>query len=92
MKKLALLLCGFGSLAILSVSAANYTSPQPEPQYQEQCAPAPCVPDSACYQLPCNAPVAVPCNTDTVCTPVPCNTPAPCTTPAPAPAVVPGCC
>lgn len=93
MKKLALLLCGLGSLAVLSVSAANYTSPQPEPQYQEQCVAEPCYPDTTCYQLPCNAPVAqepstpapcdpapcypAPCAPDTVCNPAPCA-PAPC--------------
>ena len=73
MKKLALLLCGLGSLAVVSVSAANYTSPQPEPQYQEQYQTVPCAPDT-CTNLPCNLPV---CNPDTVCAPAPCA-PAPC--------------
>lgn len=93
MKKLALLLCGLGSMFAISMSAATYASPQSEPQYQEQtqvcntaAAPA--------YQVPCNVPencntvnngetTAVPCNTvpcvtDTVCNPAPC-VPAPCT-------------
>ena len=84
MKKLALFLCGLGSLAVVSVSAADYTPSQTqEPQYQEQCAPAPCAPDT-CTQLPCNVPVTsnqqqvpcnnVPCAPDTVCNPAPCYT------------------
>lgn len=91
MKKLALLLCGIGSLAALSVYADNYSSPQPEPQYQEQCVPAPCYTDTVCNQLPCNVPVncdtpvncnapvncatPVNCAPDTVCAPAPCNVP-----------------
>lgn len=82
MKKLALFLCGLGSLAFVSVNAANYgPSETQEPQYQEQCQPVPCAPDT-CTQLPCNVPVAntqqpctpAPCAPDTVCTPVPCYT------------------
>ena len=71
MKKLALFLFGIGSLFALSVSAANYSSIQPEPQYEEQtqpCNPAPCQPDTVCNPAPCNP---APCN------PAPCN-PAPC--------------
>ena len=71
MKKLGLFLLGLGSLAAISVSASNYSSPQQEPQYQEQTQPAPCYNDT-CTQLPCNVP-------DTVCAPC---APAPCT-PAP---------
>lgn len=91
MKKLALLFCGLGSMFALSLNAADVTSAQPEPQYQEQCVPAPCAPDTVCNQLPCNVP-------DTVCNPAPCVNPAPCDNPAPAestPAqttVVNGCC
>lgn len=92
MKKLALSLLGLGSLLAVSVSAANYTPTQSEPQYQEQCQPAPCYTDT-CYNLPCNAPVnntaqsqepctpcnPAPCAPDTVCNPAPCA-PAPCYT------------
>lgn len=91
MKKLALLFCGLGSLAFLSASAATYTTTQSEPQYQEQCVPAPCNTDTVCNQLPCNVPVncntpqncntvvncatPVTCTPDTVCNPAPCNVP-----------------
>ena len=85
MKKLALFLCGLGSLAIVSVSAATTETPSQtqEPQNQEYCQPVPCVPDT-CNQLPCNVPVTsnqqqvpcnpAPCSPDTVCTPAPCYT------------------
>lgn len=103
MKKLALLLCGLGSLVAVNASAMTYASPQNEPQYQEQCVPAPCVTDTVCNQVPCNVPANVPCNqTGNVqnCTPAPCVTPAnasnsgvvPCvndTTCNPAPCVTP---
>lgn len=77
MKKIALFLFGFGSLVALSVNAANYSSSEATPQYQEQSAPV-CVNDT-CTQLPCNTPVN--CPVDTVCAPV-CN---------PAPVCAPGC-
>lgn len=87
MKKLALLLCGLGSLIAVSVNATNYASPQQEPQNQEQCIAIPCNTDTVCNQLPCTQPVSqqpctpAPCNPDTVCNPAPCN-PAPCNTTA----------
>ncbi|MCH5224463.1 MAG: hypothetical protein J1D77_00640 [Muribaculaceae bacterium] len=96
MKKLALLFCGLGAMFALSLNAENYASPQAEPQYQEQCVPAPCAPDTVCNQVPCNVPVNVPCATPEGVVPcatpegvVPCATdsvcnPAPCVTPAPA--------
>lgn len=78
MKKLALLLVGLGSLATISVSATNYTTTQPEPQYQEQCQPVACDQpvnnQLPLAQEPCNP---APCVPDTVCNPAPCN-PAPC--------------
>lgn len=97
MKKLALSLLGIGSLLAVSVSAANYSPAQPEPQYQEQCQPATNCYSDTCYNLPCNVPVnqtaqtpvpctPAPCAPDTVCNPAPCN-PAPCN-PAPC---NPGC-
>ena len=78
MKKLALFLFGLGSLFAVSVSAANYSSPQPEPQCIEQTEPT-----QPCDPAPCNP---APCQPDTVCNPAPCN-PAPCD-PAPC---NPGC-
>lgn len=91
MKKLAILLLGLGSLAVVSVNANNLPqSEQTQPvavcQPYAYCQPAPCdsvpcVPaDSTCYQLPCNAPANVPCTTDAN---VPCYTPSnvPCNTP-----------
>ena len=93
MKKLALFLFGIGSLAAVSVSAANYSSTQSEPQYQEQCQPVNCYNTPAenqlplaqepCTPAPCDP---APCAPDTVCAPAPCN-PAPCN-PAPC---NPGC-
>ena len=83
MKKLALFLFGLGSLAAVSVSAANYSSAQPEPQYQEQYDATPCATPIADNQVPCDP---APCAPDTVCAPAPCN-PAPCD-PAPC---NPGC-
>lgn len=89
MKKLALFFLGLGSLLTVSVSAANLTSQQQEPTYQEQCETSYCTNDTVSCQLPlaqepcnpapCNpAPCnPAPCQPDTVCNPVPCN-PAPC--------------
>ena len=94
MKKLALLLCCLAGFTAFSLSASTNTEGKTEPQYQEQCAPAPCdTPTTVCNQVPCNVPVnaqnstittngAVPCTT----TVVPCATdtvcnPAPCDVP-----------
>lgn len=87
MKKLALFLVGLGSLATVSICAADNTPSQnQEPQYQEQCVPVTCYNDTVCNQLPCNVPVAQGQNgANTYCDPVPCTTatycnPAPCAT------------
>lgn len=75
-KKLALFLLGLGSLATVSLNAANYASPQSEEpsQYEQPCTPAPCYTDTVCNQVPC---IPVTCTPDTVCNPAPCA-PAPC--------------